>query len=488
MATDAASRTVVADPKSMEELSGLVVQQQRAIEALQEELGHLRRAVAALRARVSTESSGEGAAHVGVPTGSRTSPVGESLPGEQVLSASSGSDLPPKPEAPNTDAPGATHNAAPPSGTSSLAAGRLSSEFGKGITISNTADSFSLNIRARLQFRASEVLIASRPSTSASEFIIRRARISLQGRLFSKHWQYNVQLAFASLDTEPDLRLPLRDAYVTWSRLRDLNLRLGQMKVPFDRQRVTSSSALQMVDRSIVVSELNLDRDVGVQILSNDFLGLGGRLRYQAGIFGGDGRNRTSDAPGILWVGRLQLQPFGPFDDGTESDFERTSRPRLALAASVAGNHDSNRAQSTFGTTYRFARFDHQHWGGDLLFKWAGFSLLGQAMSRRASQPYSEAVQDGRVSREYSRSAWGYFIQSGYLFKGNIELAGRYGRLRPLGLTDPGLHPMREIGPSLSWYLKENILKVQSDYFYLTGEPRQDERRHQLRLQMQVYF
>jgi hypothetical protein len=57
-----------------------------------------------------------------------------------------------------------------------------------------------------------------------------------------------------------------------------------------------------------------------------------------------------------------------------------------------------------------------------------------------------------------------------------------------MGLTDPALGPMREIGPSLSWYLKENQLKIQSDYFHLIGTENENRKRHQLRLQMQVYF
>ncbi|MCI0627764.1 MAG: hypothetical protein L0387_39965, partial [Acidobacteria bacterium] len=161
----------------------------------------------------------------------------------------------------------------------------------------------------RFQFRATEKWVTSEPESLSSEFMIRRARLDFAGNLFNQNWNYRIQLAFSNLDMEPDRAVPLRDAYVTWSRFRDSNIRMGQMKVPFDRQRVTSSSALQMVDRSIVVDELNLDRDVGIQILSKDFLGLG-RLTYQAGVFGGDGRNRTSDAPGVLWVGRLQFQRY----------------------------------------------------------------------------------------------------------------------------------------------------------------------------------
>jgi hypothetical protein len=205
-----------------------------------------------------------------------------------------------------------------------------------------------------------------------------------------------------------------------------------------------------MVDRSIVVGELNLDREAGVQVFSDDFLGLGGKFRYQAGVFGGDGRNRTSSAPGTLWVGRFQYQPFGSFDDSSETDFERSSQPHLALSGGAAFNQNTNRLLSTFGGTYQFARFNYRHLHGDILFKWTGFSFLAELMSRKATEPFAEAFRPGRLEREWARSAWGYFVQPAYLFRNGVEVAARYGKLRPMGLTDPALFPGKEVGSSLS--------------------------------------
>ena len=45
-----------------------------------------------------------------------------------------------------------------------------------------------------------------------------------------------------------------------------------------------------MVDRSIVNGEFNLDRDVGLDILSKKFLGTD-KLRYYAGIYMGEGHS-----------------------------------------------------------------------------------------------------------------------------------------------------------------------------------------------------
>ena len=460
-----------ADHSPTSELRELLMEQRKVIRELQREVADLRVAVARIQ-ETKTENR-----------------LPEPGPPLTQLASLSGLPLSPGPTVQVPSQVPVRSTESSNSATESLVA-KVSAEFGKGVSITSGDGKFGLNLRARFQIRATptRVFDPDTPEGSSSEFLVRRARLALQGHVFNKNWQYALQLGFAAPDTESDLRVPLRDAYITSTAVRDLSFRFGQMKVPFDRQRVTSSSALQMVDRSVVVSELSLDRDVGFYLFSDNFLGLGQRLRYQAGIFGGDGRNRTSDAPGILWVGRLQYQPFGAFDDNIEGDFTRDTHPRLALAAGVARNQNTNRSRSTSGSSFQFARFDYRHWEADMIFKWRGFSLTSEAISRRANAPYREEMLAGQLQREYSRSAWGYFVQPAYLFANHWEVAARWGRTHPIGVTDPNLGAATEIGPSLSWYLKEHSLKVQTDYFYLIGVDSPEERRHQLRLQMQLYF
>jgi hypothetical protein len=109
-------------------------------------------------------------------------------------------------------------------------------------------------------------------------------------------------------------------------------------------------------------------------------------------------------------------------------------------------------------------------------------------LSRRANAPYAERTVNDHLQREYSRSAWGYFVQPAYMLTQRWEIAARWGKMYPIGLTDPGLGKAKEVGPSVSWYLKEHSLKLQTDYFFLTGVDLPEDRRHQLRLQMQMYF
>lgn len=350
--------------------------------------------------------------------------------------------------------------------------------LGRGVTIRSVDDSASLNIRARIQTRATVVDNPRDTAPDTSETLIRRARLVFQGNAMGPSLTYYVQLSFANLDNEADLRLPLRDAYVTWSGRRGLNLRVGQMKVPFSRQRVVSSSALQMVDRSIVVGELNLDRDVGVQLFSRRFLGTD-RLGYAVGVFGGEGRNRLGRRAGLLYTARLEAWPLGAFDDLVESDLKRDRRLRAALGASAGFNQNTNRPRSTIGAPFPAGDVDYTHAGVDVHLKWRGASIMAEYMYRGARQAVDAAVP---------RPGWGAFVQGGYMVAARTELTGRYSHLAPSGAApDPTVRIGHEVGGGVGYFVHGHDLKIQGDYFRVT-DPVLDQPVRQVRVQMQLFF
>lgn len=73
-----------------------------------------------------------------------------------------------------------------------------------------------MNIRSRIQARGtfSDNVDDTLPATS--EALVRRMRLVFQGNALGPQFTYYIQLGFSNLDTEADLRLPLRDAYMTW--------------------------------------------------------------------------------------------------------------------------------------------------------------------------------------------------------------------------------------------------------------------------------
>ncbi len=373
----------------------------------------------------------------------------------------------------------------------------VDARLGEGVTVK--AGEFKLQLRGRMQAQAL-VVVPGEDSNAQRQnaLFIRRARLQLKGE-FPYKLTFAMQLAFAPLDMEADQPNVLRDLYAGWAPLRDLSFRVGQMKVPFDVQRVVSSSSLQFVDRSLVTAELNLDRDVGLVAYSDDFLGVGQRLRYAIGVFGGDGRNRIGTNVGLLYAARIRYSPLGAMDDKTEGDPDRDARPRLAFGVAGARNIATNRPRSTTGTPYRLAdtTVSYTHATGDVHFKWYGVSLLSSIYWRQADLTIdpvtgvASAAHNGLVGTsqvtEYSRSGWGWFVQAGGYVTPWLELVARYGDVRPLGPTDPSFVRQREVGGGANFMFMRHDLKLQTDCFWI-DDGAGNNGRVQVRMQAQIYF
>jgi len=140
--------------------------------------------------------------------------------------------------------------------------------------------------------------------TGTDGFRIRRARFGFKGELL-KNFNFKLQM--------DGTRSPvLLDAAVEISSIPYATLSFGQFKVPFSLDNLTSSSALDLVNRSQTVEELcpaqdigSTGRDIGVTASGKFSI-----LEYTLGVFNGSGINRvdTNDQKDI--AGRLILRPF----------------------------------------------------------------------------------------------------------------------------------------------------------------------------------
>lgn len=365
-------------------------------------------------------------------------------------------------------------------------------EFGQGVTLTSEDSAFRLTLRGRLQARATAMASDLSPEPLDVFFAARRARLVFLGNLGERGIEFYIQLGLSPDDMEPDRLVPLRDAVILWTRHRDFSVRFGQMKVNFSRERMISSSALQLVDRSIVNAELSLDRDIGVQIFSNDMFGWGERIAWQLGVYGGDGRNRARPGAGLLYAARLQFNPFGHFDDlFFEADLSRSRMLRMSLGLAGGLNYDTVRARSTHGPVLTAAS-DTRHGAVDLLLKVSGFSLQAEALIRRAVA--RELLTDPSFGVPSARGA---FVQSGYVFAQGIELSGRWAAVQPLPPPEDSSGPRgggrTELATAIGWYMQRHELKLQADYTHgignLYGPPVHEQPRdHAVRIQAQVFF
>jgi phosphate-selective porin OprO/OprP len=337
---------------------------------------------------------------------------------------------------------------------------------GDGATLWAKDGSWSLNARARIQLRAAAT---SDPTSDdvdellAAEFLVRRARLAFKGMLFQDVIRWNLQLGLSQNDVELDRPIIVRDAWVQWNAPLGVGLRVGQMKVPFDRQRQVSSSALQFADRTRTMTELTLDRDIGLQLMHMGLLDK--RLVVQAGLFGGDGRNRPTPNSGFLSVGRVQLQPFGAFDDLAEGDLERRETPALAIAAAGGTSVRTTRVLATTGRVLEKdgseGLLDYGHATVDAVFKWHGFSLFLAGLGR-------VGFDDHGAPEPIARSAVGGIVQAGVMTIGGLELVARASHTQPIQLdgmaeNDPGLVAEWEASGGVNFYWLGHDFKLQTD-------------------------
>jgi hypothetical protein len=375
---------------------------------------------------------------------------------------------------------------------------------GKGFSFATADERFVLVVRARIQPRYE---LEHDASSTQQVFQIRRARLQLLGNVFGRHNKYYVQFGFTPRDMTGGLiadegsprRNPLRDARIEFDYLRDLTVWIGQMKVPFSRQRVISDGNLDAIDRSIANEEFNLDRDVGVQVLSADLGGLKGRLGYALGVFMGEGRNtfQRTDS-GMLYVARFEVRPLGAFDDAIEGDLERSRRPGLGIGGAYAFHDNAQGNRSVHGERpVDGGTTDYHHATADIVFKWRGLALETAFHWRRGLQRTNGGAlgPTGRPQpTEPARSGVGWFGQLGWLLpRISLELVTRYALIRnPYGDAS-SVTREDEAGGGLNYYIAGHNLKIQADYYYLWNQTSEvglaaSRDTHRLRLQVQLAF
>lgn len=366
----------------------------------------------------------------------------------------------------------------------------LAFEPGEGVLIATPDHRFEMNIRSRgmllLTFEVPEADDMGVRPDPGFDLDVRRARINIQGRMFEREIRYRLQLAVAPRDmletSFADVansgsfstlgaphRSPLLDWYVEFQQLRELHVRVGQFIVPYNRSRVVSSSSMQLVDRSLASGEFNLDRDLGVQLYSPDFMGMGW-LRYYLGVFANEGRDGLFGADlGLMYVARLEVLPFGVFNDYSEGDVERGETPRLSIGASYAFLDDSHLVQGTLGRVPNDAgTFDFHNFEIDVAFLFHGFSFYSELMWREGTHTMGPTMVDPTTDRTIvPRNGMGWYAQAGIVLPETpVELAARYGFVRPLGAASAAAE-RSELGGGVNVYIHRHAFKLQLDYFHL---------------------
>ena len=363
-------------------------------------------------------------------------------------------------------------------------------KLGKGLQF--VAPDSSMSVRLGTYF---QILYQGVNNTSTENwddrFLIRRARLRLDGFAFSPKLTYKIEIGLSNSDIGSDTPDKtnnadniITDAFARWQMTPTLSLVVGQAKVPGNRERLVSSQKMQFVDRSLLNSQFNLDRDAGLQLHHEHQVG-NMVLREIGAISMGEGRDITvNNAGGYDYTARFEVLPFGPFKGDGEyvgGDLEREPTPKLALAASYDFNDDASRSRGQLGDFLSAQRDLHTVFV-DAMFKYRGFSSMAEFARRKATDGAVIARDEAGNVKETFITGNAFNIQAGYLFPANWEVAGRFTNYDPT--AGIGQRNQQQYTLGLSRYIVGHSLKVQSDLSLLQEDKRDD--RYQFRLQMEI--
>ncbi len=194
---------------------------------------------------------------------------------------------------------------------------------GPGIEYESADGDFFINGWLRSQFRFSDP-VDSDPRTSesfanlpGSELEVRRLRLRAAGHLFSPRIGFNYEHDLLDDLNLLDLRLDIsvRD---------DLELRVGQFKVQFNRERVDSSGKQQLIDRSIANYAFTVDRQRGLTLAKRVGAETSRYSWLYLGVYEGDGREPGPRGDDPMLMARWQWHFLGAPLPFSQSDYAMT--------------------------------------------------------------------------------------------------------------------------------------------------------------------
>lgn len=364
-------------------------------------------------------------------------------------------------------------------------------EVGRGITFQPQNKSYKMTMRFRMQNMVG-IYMNKDFNVEKTEAQVKRLRLRFDGYIYSPKLTYSIQLGFTPYDTKV---LPngntniVRDAMVYYVPSSTWNIGFGQTKIKANRARVNSSSALQFVDRSIVNSEFNLDRDFGFfgeynKQLFGDF-----NISTKGSITLGEGRNwNTSENSGLAYTGRLELFPLGRFKsygDIIEGDFEREQTLKMLIAGTYSYNDRALRVQGQNGAKMPdgMSRSLSSYFF-DFIVKYRGFAFYTDVMGRKCDAPVLD-----ETTKQFVYDGKGVNVQTSYIFPSNWEFALRNSTLMPEKEVQPfaGYKTFNQSTFGVTKYLIGHSLKIQADAsFNYQTQSMKEYNRWEVRFQVEL--
>jgi hypothetical protein len=362
--------------------------------------------------------------------------------------------------------------------------------FGKGLLNFVAKDStFSVKFAPRIQVRSNSSWDYTGDEYGSPEynFIVRRARLKFDGFAYSPKLKYKIELGLSNRDisgaNQFNRNTPryILDAVIMWNFAKNWELWAGQTKLPGNVERVVSSGNLQLIDRSLLNSRFNIDRDLGLQLRHKSKLGGKVVLREKFAITQGEGRNVTEgNEGGLQYTARVELLPFGTFKskgDYVQSDLKREQSSKLMLAFTYNFNQDAVRERGFAGdymirTDGSIYATDQTTIFVDAMYKYNGFSFMGEYAKRTADNEIATEIDGRTPTGDVVLTGNALNLQAGYLFDNNVEIAGRFTSVNYEAITNAS--PVKQYTLGFNKFVVGHKLKVQSDLTFTNVDGNKD--------------
>ncbi len=226
---------------------------------------------------------------------------------------------PPAPEAPPVETQPAPEPAPPAADGHAISA-----KYDKGLTFETADGDYELKLGIRSQFRFEAV----RPDVAKTEFAARfsvpRLRLQLEGHAYGEANGYKVEFDMANKGFAL-----LKDFFIDHAFAKDLHVRAGQWKKPFNRQEMVSDFGSEFLERSLANEFAGAGRDLGVAVHNNYEKSPEG-LEWAVGVF-----NAASEKASIKTTCGAGATPTDPLicTSGTPSNVPADFGPAIVVHA-----------------------------------------------------------------------------------------------------------------------------------------------------------
>jgi phosphate-selective porin len=353
----------------------------------------------------------------------------------------------------------------------------------KGVELRSPHGNWFANVDLRAQLRYTNSRIDERSlggdERTDDEAELNRARLKIGGHAGRPWFTY-----YYEHDLVDDRVLDLR---VTVERVEWLQLRAGQWKIPFNRERVDSSGNQQFVERSIATQAFTLDRQRGAAAFGRVAAGTAADGWYNVGVYeplGRDGRGEYDDP---LLLARWQWNFLGRDLGFSQGDVGYRAEPAASIALAGARYRGPYTAFSSSGggQLEGFERGDRDRYAVEQLLFETAWQHRGASWQHEWHRKRVRDTQRGRTT----------VLQGGYAQAGlflhavwpavpkPLEVAVRYAEVDPD--TGAGDDLQREAALGLNWFFDGHRHKLSADVSRLTDDAGRPGRRKETRLRLQ---